>query len=319
MNDIEASIIIPVYNTEAFLPECIDSVLKQRDASSMEIILVNDGSPDGSLQICKKYEQENENITVIDKKNEGAAVARNVGVEQARGEYLLFMDSDDYYLDIDGQKKTLRILVDAIRETKVDILCFNYTRSDDRRPQRKAPARFVDNKSELVQRNIFTSGAWPKIYKKSVLVENEIHFLPNTLAEDILFAGKFLRVSDVKIAFLNEVVYFYRVRDNSMTKSLTTKHVEDMLATIDELRATNDETVLAYTSFQYATLLINISSTKDKVDKELLKRVYALRYLLRYNRSKVVRLIYFTDKIIGTTATSKLLSMAYKTQEKMGR
>ena len=94
------SIIIPVYNVEAYLPECLDSILSQRDAlSAIEVILVNHGSPDGSAAILEEYRKRYDNITVITQSNQGLSLARMNGLERAQGEYVWFVDSDDYLAD----------------------------------------------------------------------------------------------------------------------------------------------------------------------------------------------------------------------------
>ena len=94
------SIIIPVYDVEAYLPECLDSIFSQRDAlSDIEVILVNDGSPDGSAAILEEYRKRYDNITVITQSNQGLSLARMNGLERAQGEYVWFVDSDDYLAD----------------------------------------------------------------------------------------------------------------------------------------------------------------------------------------------------------------------------
>ena len=96
------SIIIPVYDVEAYLPECLDSIFSQRDAlSDIEVILVNDGSPDGSAAILEEYRKRYDNITVITQSNQGLSLARMNGLERAQGEYVWFVDSDDYLTDPD--------------------------------------------------------------------------------------------------------------------------------------------------------------------------------------------------------------------------
>ena len=96
---IKVSIIIPVYNTEKFLNRCVDSVINQK-FNNFEIILVNDGSKDNSLKICRDYEKKYPKIIkVIDQKNSGPAIARNRGIESAKGEYIMFIDSDDFIDD----------------------------------------------------------------------------------------------------------------------------------------------------------------------------------------------------------------------------
>lgn len=97
MEDLKVSIIVPVYNSERWLPRCIESLLDQGlPQDGYEIILVNDGSTDGSLAICEKYKKEYKNVVVASQSNQGVGMARNHGLEIANGEYVCFVDSDDY-------------------------------------------------------------------------------------------------------------------------------------------------------------------------------------------------------------------------------
>ena len=92
----KVSVIIPIYNAAEFLGECLDSVLAQT-LTDIEVICVNDGSPDNSLEILREYEKKDSRIKIIDQKNQGAGAARNHGMSVARGEYLSFLDSDDFF------------------------------------------------------------------------------------------------------------------------------------------------------------------------------------------------------------------------------
>ena len=95
--EYDISIIIPVYNVEKFLGKCLDSLLEQtHNQEKIQIILINDGSKDNSLEICNEYASSHKNIKVIDKKNEGVSIARNVGIKSATGKYIMILDSDDF-------------------------------------------------------------------------------------------------------------------------------------------------------------------------------------------------------------------------------
>ena len=303
------SIIIPIYNTEKFISECVNSILPFIDKTNIEIILVNDGSTDNSKLLCEEYVINNSNVKLINQKNGGLACARNTGLQNASGEYLLFLDSDDYYLN---EFITINKLLNTALEKNLDILCFNYTRNKTHTPERKYNADYDDNVKRLVNNNIYISSACIKLIKRQILLDNNIFFISGTLSEDILFSAKILNIKNIKIAFLNKVLYFYRVREGSITKSITTKHILDLLNIIDELATYKNELVLSYTSFQYATLLINICLTKEKLNQDILETVYKYSYLLKYNKSKTVKIINFCKNIIGVKLTSKLLATAFK-------
>ena len=122
MNDL-VSVIIPVYKTEKYLDECVESIVKQT-YKNLEIILVDDGSPDNSPAMCDAWAEKDSRIKVIHKPNGGAADSRNKGLEIATGKWILFMDSDDWYKTYDV---IFRLVENAEREN-ADIVCFNYQR-----------------------------------------------------------------------------------------------------------------------------------------------------------------------------------------------
>ena len=101
---IAVSVIIPMYNAERHLEECLNSCLEQT-LEQIEIICINDGSTDGTAEILERYEREHSNIVILNKENQGSGIARNLGIECAKGEFVAFMDSDDYYLDKDALQK----------------------------------------------------------------------------------------------------------------------------------------------------------------------------------------------------------------------
>lgn len=115
------TVIIPVYNVAAYLAKCIDSVLKQ-EFKQYEVILIDDGSTDESGTICDKFAEQDKRIVVIHQKNKGLSAARNIGIENAKGEYILFLDSDDYWHD----SSALNIIYSRLNVSNADILSFNY-------------------------------------------------------------------------------------------------------------------------------------------------------------------------------------------------
>ena len=120
------TVIIPVYNVAAYLAKCIDSVLKQ-EFKQYEVILIDDGSTDESGTICDKFAEQDKRIVVIHQKNKGLSAARNIGIENAKGEYILFLDSDDYWHD----SSALNIIYSRLNVSNADILSFNYMKFCD--------------------------------------------------------------------------------------------------------------------------------------------------------------------------------------------
>ncbi len=304
------SVIIPVYNTAEFLHQCVNSVIEQADMNCTEIILVNDGSTDNSPEICREFEGKYSNINCINKENEGLAAARNTGIEKALGEYILFVDSDDYLLS--DSAHSLITLCEKAHEKSIDALCFNYTRKGSHEAERKCAKSYSNDISMLVNSNIYTSSACLKLFKKKMLIDNNIFFVKGTLSEDILFCGKILDVKNVKIEFYNAVLYFYRVRNNSISRNVSKRQILDVVSTIEELVKTNSENVLSYVAFQYATLMININLCKEQIDNNTLEKICNKKDVLKYNTSFTVRIIYVLTKIFGAKTASNMLCFAFK-------
>lgn len=180
------SVIIPIYNTEKFLSRCIESIINQTFLN-MEIILVNDGSTDNSLTICREYAGKDGRIKVIDKKNEGAGPTRNMGIEVASGEYLAFPDSDDR-MELDAYERCIEIIEDS----NVDLLVFGmktevYTDSLnqvehivlDEIPEREyQTAEEFRNNWTWLYKNMDMGSPCNKIYRKSIIDKYKLRF-PN--------------------------------------------------------------------------------------------------------------------------------------------
>lgn len=235
------SIIIPAFNVELYLPQCLDSVLNQT-CIDYEIILIDDGSTDKTCQICDKYATIQNNIVVIHKKNAGLSEARNDGVRLAHGNYLFFLDSDDWI----HNDNVLRILKEQlINEHQPDVLINLIATCLD-------GSTVIQNSSYLFNielnscsplqimqkiltiKNIFL-GAQGFIIKRSVFIKNELWFYPNLYHEDILwFPQVFMRVKNVRTN--NQEIFCYRMnRSNSITNSVSEKKINDCLKIIDLL------------------------------------------------------------------------------------
>ena len=167
MNEL-ISVVIPIYNRESTLQKCVDSVLAQT-YKNIEVILVNDGSTDNSLNICKKYAESDIRIVIADKKNGGVSSARNLGVDKSRGEYLFFLDSDDW-IDAD----TIDLLYRKAKENVTDItgasMCFEYGNGD--RIDHPVTEIYLTNKKEmmkwLLDGGISANAVCNKLFKKDI-------------------------------------------------------------------------------------------------------------------------------------------------------
>lgn len=232
------SIIVPVYNVEKYLEECIDSILNQT-YKNLEIILVDDGSTDKSGIICEDYAKIDSRIKVIHKKNGGLSDARNVGIDKALGEFIIFVDSDDYI-----DKDMCQILINYVCEYNVDIVSCNFKKVFDNNIEEDNITYFKEKikiltKEEVLKEYFLTLApeifaTWNKLYKKSLFFTDEkIRFPVNRLHEDIATTYR-LYAESKKVILLNELLYNYRQRNNSIMKKISHKNIEDLIKNMKE-------------------------------------------------------------------------------------
>ncbi len=221
------SILVPVYNVEKYLHECVDSLLSQTFIGEYEIILVDDGSTDSSGKICDEYAKISNKIKVIHKENEGPVAARNVAISNAIGEYCLFVDSDDFLelntLEIINQCLLINPNTDAV------VFTFNYYRNKTKTPKLpllsdKEMVYTKENKIEIY--NAFLSSTllnslWTKAVKTEIIKNDSTDFekyASKKMAED-LFVTLYHMTQAKKIVYIKEHLYNYRVEDTSFSRS----------------------------------------------------------------------------------------------------
>lgn len=213
------SIIVPIYNAEEYLCQCIDSLVNQSYAN-IEIILVNDGSKDNSLDICRRYAECDSRIVVVSKENGGVSSARNVGLDKATGEYVLFCDSDDY-----AAREWCAEMVAAYRQGGLTV-CDNYLFSVKKNKNHMIqPVDNTRTKTVLYDNGEFESyfkynfGApWNKIFSRVVIKNKGIRFPEElSLGEDLIFSLKYLAAVHGKVQIIPNRLYYYRVEvENSL-------------------------------------------------------------------------------------------------------
>lgn len=222
------SVIVPIYNGEEFLRECILHIVNQT-YKNLEIILVNDGSTDNSGKIIQEFCEADSRVYCIDKENKGVSNARNVGVKAATGEYITFVDADDYP-DIE----MFEVVIDIMEKYAASIgvcsyyrneNCFNETIYDEKMDVANA---FL----ELVCDNKFGSYSWGKIYKRNLF--EGIEYPEGRTYEDIFTTYKLINKVEF-IAYTNAKMYFYRVRRNSITTSRYKKQDINLVYASSEL------------------------------------------------------------------------------------
>ena len=304
------SVIIPVYNVEKYLDQCMESVTNQT-YTDLEIILVDDGSKDSSGAICDRWAEKDSRIKVIHKPNGGLADARNHGMAAAQGEWILHLDSDDWY----EKDNHIELLVSHANSTHSDIVCFNYKRFYE--TSRTFSDALCISKEEnpslmhMVDNKIYTSSACLKLMKRDLLCENHINFEKGVLSEDIEFASKVLLCAK-KISFCSESCYIYRQRENSITTSISKKHVDDLVYIIDKMSKAENRTdeYNSYLAFQYCTVLINAHIAK--ADKQTFKKIFSYKWLLQYDSGNIVKLVHTVSRFTGIRICSYILYLYFQ-------
>lgn len=221
------SVIIPVYKAELYLNRCINSVLDQT-FQDFEILLINDGSPDHSGDICDEYSRKDNRVRVFHKENGGVSSARNVGLKEAKGEWIGFVDSDDWI-----EKDFFANIIDALlKYNLVDVVLFGYTKEI-------APDVFVSKRSNCQSKvfnvddeslvGLFESQVWNYFFKKDIIKNNGFLFDESiSYAEDVLFIVDYLSCAK-NICYLNIASYIYNDFNISSTTYISVKKNLDHL------------------------------------------------------------------------------------------
>lgn len=219
MNEL-ISIIIPIYNVELYLRKCIESVINQ-SYSNLEIILVNDGSPDRCGEICNEYAERDSRIKVIHKENGGLSDARNSGINIAKGKYIGFVDSDDYI-----HKDMYKVLYELIKNTDSKIaICDRYLAFEDgsikyENSRIKNSEIVMDSEEALLKLNSYSSfdmAAWNKLYDRELF--NDIKFPVGLLCEDYYVIYRLFHLAK-KIVYKSEPLYYYLQRQGSISGNI---------------------------------------------------------------------------------------------------
>ena len=322
--NIKISVIIPVYNVEKYLNECVDSVLNQT-YRNIEVILVDDGSPDNTPDICDEYSKNDKRVNVIHKINGGLSSARNAGIDVMTGDYFIFLDSDDYWNDT----KFLECIVKEKLVNRPDLLIFGYTTDKDlintyERNFEIEKTLSSNNKEkclkELISNDRLQSTACNKFVNSSLVKEHSITFQTGIYSEDIDWTAKLIILSKT-ISYYDDYVYFYRKNETSITHNLKRKNIMDLknqIIRIVELSKQIEqedyyEWYMNYCAYQYITFL-NCVVTIDKSENisEFVNEMKEYAYLLNYHVNKKVNLVYKFYKLLGYKGMLKILKLFLK-------
>jgi glycosyltransferase involved in cell wall biosynthesis len=292
------SIIIPIYNGEKYIERAIKSILNQ-DAAEIEIIIIDDGSKDNSYSVCEQFAKKCKQIKLIHSENKGVSHARNIGINEAKGEWIAFLDADDYLLEsaIETMMKSVSM--------KDDLVIFNYRKETEEIQYNKLNKKVLERKDALnilldfakyreyltysmqLKNSVFTS-CWGKLYRKSIIDDYSITFQESlTLSEDMCFNLSYIS-SIESVTIIDSVVYHYSINPESVTHSFSGKKFygrQNLIAYLIKKKDLPDDCELAKQKYIILTLLQlaeKIAITRDTEIKEkyllLLKQICAYKF-----------------------------------------
>ena len=271
MKTDKISIIVTVYNAEKYIAACLDSILEQT-YQNIEIVIVNDGSKDGSQEILERYKKSHsDKIKLINQKNQGVYNALRNGLDNVTGDYLIIIDNDDYFF----HNNSIELLYNSIKKSNTDLAVGNVMFFKDETNDLKNLTNYpneVCNVDKEFDKLCYRSVLWSsKLFKKSIIDKYKINFPADRVAVDVGFYLEYLLVSK-KVSYINNPVLAYRILEGSSSRTYSDK-IKDVV-----------------NSYEYLVDFINkynISSQKLDIVSIYFLRIYA---------DQVNKLKYFTDK-----------------------
>ena len=314
---IQISIVIPVYMVEQYLRQCIDSVLNQT-YQNIEVVLVDDGSPDSCPQICDEYAKIDRRVQVIHKSNGGLSDARNAGILQIRGDYTLFIDSDDYLRSVDSIER----LVDRIRVKESDVLSFAYCKvlggREEELPyfhnQESMP---LDRKSKreqlayLSEKGLYIASACNKLIRSELLKKEALSFQKGDTSEDVVWCLKLLKAAD-SFDYISDCLYCYRQREGSISQTITLFKCRNLCRHILKCIALSsggeeEKACWFYTAYQYAAFM-KVQTFAECLPEDCIQELAPYSWLLKYDAgNKKVKLLRVLTQALSYPSVCRLL------------
>jgi glycosyltransferase involved in cell wall biosynthesis len=288
------SVIIPVYKVEEYLNKCVDSVLNQ-EFKEIEVLLINDGSPDNCPVICDEYARVDQRVRVVHQKNGGLSVARNTGINVARGVYLMFLDSDDYW---DGSG-CLHNLVESIAENDAELILYGVQDLDYFTNKRRI-TRTGYNIEELrlnrdsaikslFKKRQFPRAVWTLAIKREFVIKNQLYFEKGLRAEDIdWLVNVFMHATSFDA--VNDAFYIYVInRPGAITSTSYANRVKYILYSVrkwmlvlESDRSPVNRLLLSYLANQYIISFLYFARVPRQNRKELLPEIKQYKPILIY-------------------------------------
>lgn len=298
------SIVIPVYNVGSLVKKCVESLINQ-SFTDIEILIINDGSTDDSMIFIEPY-LKNVKIKYYCQNNQGLGAARNVGIEQSTGEFITFVDSDDW-VDLDLYK----VMINKLENNESDIaICgvkneyINFLCSEERYGY-----EFCNTLNNYTALNILSRCennnymispvVWNKVYRKSIIMDNNIRFLKNSYWEDDIFSFQIFMWAK-KISIVPNVYYHYFYRENSITNDFSKKHIDDIVVSFKELYLYVEKNKL-----ENLDTKLMVNSYFDRAISSMLRMLFCNEPSIKKQKDYI---IYFYDKFSKTFSMSEAIS-----------
>lgn len=314
------SIIIPVYNVEKWLNKCVESVLQQT-YENLEIILINDGSTDNSGTICDYYGSKDSRVTVIHNQNSGLSVTRNIGMKQATGDYIMFLDSDDYILDHD----IINDFMEILNKEKSDFIYSSYCRFNDEDEDvitEVLPLNIsqsdlnqlngIEALALLIKENSYHHAAYLKICRSDFLINNRLFFKENIYHEDSEWTPRLFYFAH-KVSLYKGNYYMRRMREDSIMTTKNekniTKKICDTLMIANELskfylqlnQSSEREIIINDFVRMYWGHLTHVNQIQDKKNlRECSMTLDKTKEIFLYSSNKKYRMIKFFIDFLGS-------------------
>ncbi len=322
-DELKISVIIPVYQAEKYLSDCVRSV-REQSYEALEIILVDDGSWDASPRMCDEYGAADARVKVIHKENGGLSSARNAGVAAATGDYVLFLDADDFWDDRDAVSRLAR----RIQKTGAQVLHFSYIKFFEDTGERQPYFLNVESMPQTLQsrreqwehlfgRGLCIASACNKLVRRSLLTQ-DLEFRPGVYSEDIEWCLRLFCKAE-SMDFVCENFYCYRQRRDSISHTIDDKKCRDLCGNIlrcfpicqgepEELR----RTLYRYLAYQFGTFFM-IQAQAENVQTECIRALTPYVWILKYHGgSRKLLALRWATAILGMSNACKLIRWAYR-------
>lgn len=314
---MKISIIIPIYNVENHLDECIQSVTNQTYKNT-EIILINDGSPDSCPSKCEEWKEKDDRIIVIHQENSGLSAARNAGIKASTGSYITFLDSDDYYCDLTIFEKAAH----KIANQSVDMVMFHFIPNYFFSNTSIAANNFRNVYVQELTTQAFSHHAVAKLIRRDIIIDHSLYFQQGILCEDVEWFYRFSQHIHT-IALLQDYAYYYRTNPNSITQNINEKYVYDLRCATEKhyqniLNSKLEEpfkaALLSSLCGHYLIMLKDLSCLPHNTQKKLLSNIKDLSPIIAYD--SLHRKKQIMHRLLGVYRYVNFFSLKHKISKK---